>query len=471
MKISEIHPEITLEDSEYEFKAHLNKENPLSWAKALVGFANGNGGYILVGVSDDGQAFGLPSKEIDETKNLISMINDRNIFPHIRYELCTESVDKNAEHFILVIKVFPSDSIVRYREGAFNETVFVKGNGNTVPANPEEIAALSKRKYGVDCSKTEIIYAPEQWTAYNQMCNEFRENHDAPSVKELQSAGIVTPDGYVKSGFLMFKDGYDGNDTAIHCRLWKGTGKSAYALDRKFFRASISENFLSAIDFLEKNTKIGFKKLSNGGRQDVRSYPKEALREALVNAIAHRDYSLYGTQVDVDIYDDRIDITSPGSWMLPKRFEDYDEFSIPSIRRNEIIASCFDVANLMERSGSGFQTIFDSYKSYDKKYQPSVNCYEGYFILRLHDVLYDQTDSDQIDFQSCSDFEGFTEDQKNVILSLSENPKGIRELQDNSSYSSRSGFMKAVIKPLLDKGVIQRNGNEKSKTAVYYLKK
>ncbi len=469
MKINEIYPEILLEDKKHEFKARLNKEKPLSWAKTLVGFANDNGGCLLVGVSDDGEAFGLTSKEVDETKNLISSINDRNLFPHIRYDSFVESVDKKAEHFILLIQVFPSDSIVRYREGSYHEIVYAKGDANTVPANPEEIVALSKRKFGVDSSKTDVLYDAKEWKTYNQMCTEYRKEHDAPTLKELQSIGVVTADGYVKNGFLMFKDGYDGGDTAIHCRLWKGNDKSGYVLDRKFFRLSISENFLSAVDFLEKNTRVGFKKLPNGGREDIRSYPKEALREALVNAIAHRDYSIYGSQVDVDIYDDRIDITSPGSWLLPKKFEEYKGFSIPSIRRNEIIAGCFDAANLMERSGSGFQTIFDSYKGYDEKYQPSVVCYAGFFVLRLYDVLFDEVDISQMDFTKEND--NLTLEQENLISKLADGPKGIKELQEGSPYASRSGFMKAVVQPLLVAGLIERNGNKKSKNSHYSLKK
>ncbi len=94
----------------------------------------------------------------------------------------------------------------------------------------------------------------------------------------------------------------------------------------------------------------------------MRSYPLQAIREALVNAIAHRDYSIYGTQIDVDIYIDRLEIMSPGSWLLPFPYENYDIDSIHSVRRNSIIAAALDAASLMERSGTGIQTIMASYK-------------------------------------------------------------------------------------------------------------
>lgn len=112
---------------------------------------------------------------------------------------------------------------------------------------------------------------------------------------------------------------------------------------------------VDALNFIERNTKTGWHKTENGGREEVRSYPKEAIREALVNAIAHRDYSIAGTQIDVDIYSDRIEIVSPGSWLLPKDYYEYPVGSIPSIRRNSIIAACLDVANLMKRGGTGGQ--------------------------------------------------------------------------------------------------------------------
>ena len=76
MKIAELFPDVMAENAEYEFKVALKSENPVKWAKSIVGFANGNGGTLFVGVSDDRDAFGIDLNETDKTKNsyLKSMI-------------------------------------------------------------------------------------------------------------------------------------------------------------------------------------------------------------------------------------------------------------------------------------------------------------------------------------------------------------------------------------------------------------
>ena len=118
------------------------------------------------------------------------------------------SVDSNAEHFVLAVKVAPADSVIRYREGDYNETVFIKGDGNASPATPEEIISLSKRKYGVDNETSEVEYTDNKWSEYLNLCKEYRQDKSVPTMKELQNEEIVSKDGYAKSGFIMFSDNY-----------------------------------------------------------------------------------------------------------------------------------------------------------------------------------------------------------------------------------------------------------------------
>lgn len=418
MKINELYLDILAEDTKYEFKALLNPNEPLKWAKTIVAYANGEGGYIFVGVSDNRDAFGLSVEEIDKTKNLITLINDRHIFPHAKMTYGMRSVDDNAEKFVLAVKVFSADSIVRYREGDFNENVYIRGDGK-----------------------------------------EFRSDKSAPTVKELQNEEIISKDGFAKSDLMMFKDDYSGDDSLICCRLWRGKDKSGTVLDSEKIKGPLSKGLKLALQFIERNTKTGWKKTPDGGREEIRSYPKEAIREAMVNAIAHRDYSIYGTQIDVDIYSDRIDLVSPGSWLLPKDYNEYPLGAIPSIRRNTIIAACLDVANLMERGGTGFQTMIESYKDSSEEKQPCVMIYPGFLDLRLFDKLYQAEET----FVELSDTE-------KIIKLLKESPRSAKELQAVTSYKSRSRFLEEIINPLIEEGKIVREGSPKSPTAVFRLK-
>ena len=128
MKLKELYPDVITEDTEYEYKATINPDKPIKWAKTLVGYANDHGGTMFIGVANDGEAFGLEVDEIDRIKNLIAQINDRHIFPHVKLRYMMRSVDEKAEHFVLAVNVLKSESVVRYREGDFNEKVFIFQN-------------------------------------------------------------------------------------------------------------------------------------------------------------------------------------------------------------------------------------------------------------------------------------------------------------------------------------------------------
>lgn len=225
MNIKDVFDNVLVRNREFEFKAKLSIKDPVKWAKTIVGYANTEGGIIFIGVSNNGEVFGLDLKEIDETKSLVSRVNDRYIFPHVKYSFMMRSIDERAEKFVLALKVLPSDSIVRYREGDFNEKVFIKGDANSTPATPEEIISLSKRKYGVDNETTDTLYDEKDWTSYINLCKEFRLDSKIPTLRELQNEQIVSKDGYAKSGFLMFKDDYTDDDSLICCRVWKTSKK------------------------------------------------------------------------------------------------------------------------------------------------------------------------------------------------------------------------------------------------------
>ena len=282
---------------------------------------------------------------------------------------------------------------------------------------------------------TEQKYDESAWSDYLDLCRTFRNDGSAPSVKELQNEEIISGDGFAKSGFVMFRNEYDGDDTLISCRLWQESRKSGTVLDSSRFKGSLAAAFQNALYFIERNTKTGWKKTEKGGREEIRSYPREAVREALVNAIAHRDYSIAGTQIDIDIFPNRIDIVSPGSWLLPRKYEEYPVGAIPSIRRNAIIAACLDVANLMERGGTGFQTMVYSYSGYPEDIKLKVL----EFVLKAETLAYEKG-AGVYQFRSRQDYlgvinrtESYDSLRKWFIDKISESCQNVKRRQENRS--------------------------------------
>ena len=451
----EIIDEINFEDKEYEFKIKLDSEVDKieKWAKTIVAFANTIGGTIFVGVNDEGIAVGLSKTDIDDTKRLVLKSIDRYIFPHIDIDF--EIYETCETKYILVIRVEYINELIIFRSGDYNEKVYIRENGSTVVATVAKILRIGKRKLGIDDQIINEQYSRNRYKIFNLLATKYRLDNKEPSFENLISEEIINKDGRIKQGLKMFADDYNSDDTLLVLRLWNGYDKGIdEVLDKKELKGSIAIIFEESLKFILRNSRSGFIKASNGARLDTLSYPLIALREALVNALAHRDYSIDGTQIDIDIYKDRLEITSPGSWLLDKRASNYDLEHIPSVRRNKILCNCFEMIGLMEKSGSGFKKILRSYEQFKK---PLIDENEDYFVITLFDILADQREvnnrTSKYDTEILNFCDGIARSREEIQLYI--------------GYSSRRHFMNNILKPLLDKGLIMQTAPSKSKNQKY----
>ena len=108
--------------------------------------------------------------------------------------------------------------------------------------------------------------------------------------------------------------------------------------------------------FIKRNAKLMWRKTANS-REEMPEYVERSYHEALVNALAHRDYLVNGSEVHIDIYDDRMEIYSPGGMPDGSIIQDRDPLTVPSTRRNPVLADIFNRLGYMERKGSGFGKI------------------------------------------------------------------------------------------------------------------
>ena len=150
--------------------------------------------------------------------------------------------------------------------------------------------------------------------------------------------------------------------------------------DKEFRSSSIINLLLNAESFIRNNSKNAWT-IRGMKREEKSDYPYKAVREVLVNAMIHRDYQIIGSEIHVDMYDDRLEITSPGGMLNGSRIQDLDILRVPSMRRNEIISDIFGRLNYMDRRGSGIGRIMNSYSDYAEK--PEFYSTDYYFSVVL----------------------------------------------------------------------------------------
>ena len=166
------------------------------------------------------------------------------------------------------------------------------------------------------------------------------------------------------------------------------------AKDDQEYSGGILSMLQYAEDFVRVNSRRAWHKLART-RVEFVEYPERAVHESLVNAFIHRDYLVTGSEVHVDIFDDRLEITSPGGMPGERSLEDFDVRSIPSIRRNPLLADMCERLKLMERRGSGVKKIFEDYTKNFKNPGariPVLESFSTYFRVILPNLIYGFTD-------------------------------------------------------------------------------
>ncbi len=144
------------------------------------------------------------------------------------------------------------------------------------------------------------------------------------------------------------------------------------------------------VGFVKRNMKICWKKTSDS-RIEIPEYCERSVFEALVNALIHRDYLVLGSEVHIDIYDDRLTISSPGGMPDGTKIQERDIFSVSSTRRNPILADIFGSLGFMERQGSGFKKITETYHvahNYREELEPKFYSDFSSFCVTLYNLNY-----------------------------------------------------------------------------------
>lgn len=217
--------------------------------------------------------------------------------------------------------------------------------------------------------------------------------------KDLNSFGLVNEEGHLTIAGSLFADGYQVYQSRVFCTRWNGLDKAnglMDALDDQEFEGNIIYLLKAAMDFVKRNSKKMWKK-GPVYRIEYPEYPERAVQEGIVNALIHRDYSVIGSEVHLDIYDDRLEIYSPGGMYDSTFVQNIDPYKVSSSRRNPVLADLFARMDLMERRGSGLRKIIEAYKfeeNYKEELKPEFRSTESSFFTVLKNLNYSTENSD-----------------------------------------------------------------------------
>jgi len=343
------------EATEYEFKSTLETNKPKSWLKTVSAFANGFGGSLYIGVDDDGVIIGID--DVKATIEKISKLIQSRISPLPEFMLKPHHLENNKT--ILTLQVPRGDTPPYYYVADGNTIAYVRLGDESVPASSHQLSELARRGKNLTFDSMPTDYNVRDLTFTMLNATFKRVKKIILTEKDYVSFGLCKPDGTLTYAGLMFSDECPLLQSRVFCTHWDGLDKSGGvddAVDDKEFDGDIISQLMSSHEFIKMNSKVRWKKMSNH-RINKPDYADRAVFEALANSLMHRDYSVIGSEVHVDMFDDRLEIYSPGGMYDGSLIQEQDVESVVSTRRNPIIAEVFHRLDFIERRGSGLKKI------------------------------------------------------------------------------------------------------------------
>jgi len=316
-----------LENSGVEFKR--DDLQPQDLAGELVAFANLSGGMVLLGVEDDGSISGITRPNLEEW--IMNICRDKIRPPIIPFFETLRDVEPGKDVAIVrVTRGLDVHSLWRHNSSKY----FIRVGSTSRQASTEELARLFQQRGAVRAELRPVSGAMLEDFDFRRLRDYFSRirQQDVPDDDNesawqalLINTEIMSEEGVTAGGLLLF--GKTPNrflpQAGIDAVAFAGNEKDYAARERTALRGPMTplfdasgalvENGLveQALDFVRRNTPMTAK-IENGRRVDKPTYPLEVLREAIVNAIIHRDYLLSSTDIELSIYSDRLEIISPG---------------------------------------------------------------------------------------------------------------------------------------------------------------
>ena len=341
----------------YDFKIMLEEKRPKSWLKSVSAFANGLGGSLFIGVDNDGIVKGL-----DDIQRVCETISNKirdYMDPLPEVEMIPHKTDEGMN--VLQLKVNAGNYTPYYYVGDGQRVAFVRIGDESVPATAEHMVRLVLKGSNKTYDSLITDYRKDD-NSFIILANEFKKRTEQDwNTKYLLSFGLVTSKGYLTNAGALFSDDCPLWQSRLYCTRWDGKDKSD-AINDAEFTGNIIMLLRESMNFVKSNTRRGWEKLPDG-RKNKPEYAERAVLETMVNHFIHRDYTVMGSEVHLDIYNDRLTVTSPGGMYNGMLIQDLDIKDVSSERRNPILANVMAQLDYMEKRGSGLTRICNETKA------------------------------------------------------------------------------------------------------------
>lgn len=337
------------ESKTLEFKERMPSNSSI--VKTIIAFSNTSGGKLIIGVSDERNIVGI-SDDIFELQDKISSIIYESCYPAILPHMYT----KNIEGKVLLVIDVSKGSLVPYyikAEGKENG-VYIRIGATNRKADRENILELERHRSNISFDE-EINYEFDFLSLnIDSLKNRLKEVGKELTTEKMLSLKLIKESNktfYPTNGLLILL-GFLEN-TTTKCSRFKGTNMNVF-LDKKEYSGDLFSQLENIEGFIKNhiNLKGEIKGLQ---RTDTYEIPEVAIREAVVNALVHRNYSNLGRDIKIGVYDDRLEIVSPGG--LPNGLTNEDIYTGKSEIRNRVVARVFKELNYIEQWGSGINRI------------------------------------------------------------------------------------------------------------------
>ena len=468
------------ESKNAEFK-EMPPKNSEKYTKTVVAYANTQGGRIIFGVVDETREIvGIDDAILFQTMDSIANAISDSCKPQIVPEIEPYTVEGKT---VIVVTIAPEPHRPYYLKSKGKENgTYIRVSATTRPASLEKIRELEMEGAKISWDELTCVGYDVTENAIKKLCRDMnahrREMQDRKDLAEklptvtrtnLENWKILkkTNDGYLASNafVLLTSDYFPFSKT--QCAVFKGTDRSVF-LDKREYTGPIYTQIEDAVNFVLRNIRLGAK-IDGLIRKESYELPIDAIREMIVNAHCHRNLTDESC-VQVAIYDDRLEVTSPGGLYNGLTFE--EALQGHSKLRNRAIANVFSQMGLIEAWGTGLQRIKNAAKEYGLPEPEFIEMPESFRVnlyrnsLPMQDIGQTSAEHQQnIEEVSVNDGENVGEksvndgDVKTSVLKMITDNKNVSASEIAKTLSVTQRTVERYIKDLREEGRLIRHGS------------